>query len=184
MQITCFQLHTDTEKALVIGYSRMKKANNLVTSHAAHRDPSPWPFIFQIASESAAGNQIYPVFKHWQADLMWSECCNIIISWGTMQCAHNGISFWQFVNCCSLVAELRETGEHFGWFYNTEATTWGENFFFLHLPHVSTSFLWSCIPAFSWDRTSICYTQHSGEETFSFSSNTNNLWIKSHATIE
>lgn len=100
----------------------MKKANNLVTGHAAHRDPSLWPFIFQISSESVAGNQICPVFKHWQADLMWSECCNIIISQDITQCAHNGIS--SICKLRSLAAKPRETGEHFGWFYSIDTIAW------------------------------------------------------------
>lgn len=91
-----------------------KKANNLVNSYAANRATSLWPFLLQISTESAAGNQIYSIFKHWQADLMWSECCNIIISWDTMPvCSQWHFCFLQFVNCSSLIIKQMETGDYF-----------------------------------------------------------------------
>lgn len=91
-----------------------KKANNLVNSYAANRATSLWPFLLQISTESAAGNQIYSIFKHWQADLMWSECCNIIISWDTMPvCSQWHFCFLQFVNCSSLIIQQMETGDYF-----------------------------------------------------------------------
>jgi len=169
-----FKLYTNTEQAVVTGYT--KKANNLVTSYAANRDTSLWPFLFQIASESAAGNQIYSTVKQQQADLMWSECCNIIISWDMMSvCSQWHFCFLQLINCSSLIIRQTKTGGYF-WLVleHIHPCTLGSPVFFLHLSTAS-SLLWAYVLNFLGEGTSILFG------TSNFYHNINELWLKIHA---